>query len=147
MMRDLFHGISEQSKAGKYRLDDAQALLTAVRWRGAMYMAGYSIECLLKTKLMRMYECRHLRELQEELQRRGVLSAQTSIFTHQLEPLLRLAGGLERLRQSEEHWRLFNLVNRWVPAWRYTADLSNAEDAADFLTAVNRISQWIENNI
>jgi len=147
MMRDLFHGISEQSKAGKYRLDDARALLTAVRWRGAMYMAGYSIECLLKTKLMRMYECRHLRELQEELQRRGVLSAQTSIFTHQLEPLLRLAGGLERLRQSEEHWRLFNLVNRWVPAWRYTADLSNAEDAADFLTAVNRISQWIENNI
>jgi len=147
MMRDLFHGISEQSKAGKYRLDDAQALLTAVRWCGAMYMAGYSIECLLKTKLMRMYECRHLRELQEELQRRGVLSAQTSIFTHQLEPLLRLAGGLERLRQSEEHWRLFNLVNRWVPAWRYTADLSNAEDAADFLTAVNRISQWIENNI
>lgn len=147
MMRDLFHGISEQSKAGKYRLDDARALLTAVRWRGAMYMAGYSIECLLKTKLMRMYECRHLRELQEELQRRGVLSAQTSIFTHQLELLLRLAGGLERLRQSEEHWRLFNLVNRWVPAWRYTADLSNAEDAADFLTAVNRISQWIENNI
>lgn len=147
MMRDLFHGISEQSKAGKHRMDDARALLTAVRWRGAMYMAGYSIECLLKTKLMRMYECRHLRELEEELQRRGVLSAQTSIFTHQLEPLLRLAGGLERLRQSEEHWRLFNLVNRWVPAWRYTADLSNAEDAADFLTAVNRISQWIENNI
>ena len=147
MMRDLFHGISEQSKAGKHRMDDARALLTAVRWRGAMYMAGYSIECLLKTKLMRMYECRHLRELQEELQRRGVLSAQTSIFTHQLEPLLRLAGGLERLRQSEEHWRLFNLVNRWVPAWRYTADLSNADDAADFLTAVNRISKWIENNI
>lgn len=146
-MRDLFHGISEQSKAGKHRMDDASALLTAVRWRGAMYMAGYSIECLLKTKLMRMYECRHLRELEEELQRRGVLSAQTSIFTHQLELLLRLAGGLERLRQSEEHWRLFNLVNRWVPAWRYTADLSNAEDAADFLIAVNRISQWIENNI
>jgi hypothetical protein len=147
MMHDLFYGVSEQSKAGKHRMDDARALLNAVRWRGAMYMAGYSIECLLKTKLMRMYDCRHLRELEDELQRRGVLPAQASIFTHQLELLLRLAQGLERLRQSEEHWRLFNMVNRWVPVWRYTADQSNPEDAADFLAAVGRISQWIENNI
>lgn len=81
MMQDLFYGVSEQGKAGKHRMDDARALLNAVRWRGAMYMAGYSIECLLKTKLMRMFDCRHLRELEEELQRRGILSAQTSIFT------------------------------------------------------------------
>ena len=54
-------------------MDDARALLNQqVRWRGAMYMAGYSVECLLKTKLMRMYDCRHLRELEEELQRRRV---------------------------------------------------------------------------
>jgi len=147
MMHDLFYGVSEQAKAGKHRMDDALALLNAVRWRGAMYLAGYSIECLLKTKLMRMFDCRHLRELEEELQRRGILSAQASIFTHQLELLLRLAKGLERLRQNEGHWRLFNMVNRWVPAWRYTADLSNRDDAEDFLAAVGKVSQWIENNI
>jgi hypothetical protein len=147
MMHDLFYGVSEQSKAGKHRMDDARALYNAVRWRGAMYMAGYSIECLLKTKLMQKYDCRHLRELEEELQRRGILATQESVFTHQLELLLRLAHGLERLRQSEEHWRLFNMVNRWVPAWRYTADLSNPEDAADFLAAVGRVSQWIDHNI
>jgi HEPN domain-containing protein len=147
MMHDLFYGISEQSKAGKHRMDDARALFNAVRWRGAMYMAGYSFECLLKTKLMRMYDCRHLRELEDELQRRGVLPSQGSVFTHQLELLLRLAQGLERLRQNQEYWRLFNMVNRWVPAWRYTADLSNPEDAEDFLVAVSEVSQWIDNNI
>ena len=73
MMHDLFYGVSEQGKAGKHRMDNARALLNAVRWRGTMYMAGYSIECLLKTKLMRMFDCRHLRELEEELQRRGSL--------------------------------------------------------------------------
>jgi len=67
-MRDSFQGVSEQSKAGKHRTDDSWALLNAVRWRGATYMAGYAIECLLKTKLMRMYGCRHLRELEDELQ-------------------------------------------------------------------------------
>ena len=147
MMRELFYGISEQGKAGKHRMDDARALLNAVRWRGAMYMAGYSVECLLKTKLMRMFDCRHLRELEEELQRRRILPVQATIFTHQLELLVRLANGLERLRGDEEHWRLFNMVNRWVPAWRYTADQSTPHDAEDFLAAVDKISRWIENNI
>src|ERR1700723_3049431 len=125
MTRDLFYGVSEQGKAGKHRLDDARALLNSVRWRGAMYMAGYSIECLLKTKLMRMFSCRNLRELEEQLQNKGILAGEATIFTHQLELLLRLANGIGRLRQNEELWRHFNRVNRWVPAWRYNADLSN----------------------
>lgn len=145
MLRDLFYGVSEQGKAGKHRMDDARALFNAVRWRGAMYLAGYSVECLLKTKLMRMFGCRHLRELEEELQNRGVLASGT-LFTHHLEALLRLTGALDRLRQNEEHWRLFNMVNRWVPAWRYTADQSNQDDASDFLSAVEKVSRWIENN-
>lgn len=62
----LGFGVSEQAKAGKHRMDDARALLNSVRSRGAMYMAGYSVECLLKTKLMRMFNCRHLKELEEE---------------------------------------------------------------------------------
>ncbi len=57
MNRDLFYGLSEQTKAGKHRMDDALTLLNAVRWRGAMYMAGYSVECLLKSKLMHMFRC------------------------------------------------------------------------------------------
>lgn len=147
MIRDLFYGVTEQGKAGKHRMDDARALFNAVRWRGAMYMAGYSVECLLKTKLMRMFNCRHLRELEDELQGKGILGAQGTVFTHQLELLLRLANAIDRLRQSEEHWRSFNMVNRWIPAWRYTADLSNPEDAKDFLDAVEKVAHWIDHNV
>ncbi len=112
-----------------------------------MYLAGYSVECLLKTKLMRMFDCRNLSELEEELQRRGVLSAQATVFTHQLEGLLRLADAVGRLQQNVDHWRHFNKVNRWVPAWRYNADLSNHDEAEDFLEAVGKISRWIDQNI
>jgi HEPN domain-containing protein len=147
MLRDLFYGVSEQSKAGKHRMDDARALLNAAHWRGAMYLAGYAVECLLKTKLMRMFDCRHLRELEEELQRRGMLAVQATVFTHQLELLLRLTAATDRLRQNQEYWRLFNMVNRWVPAWRYTADMSNSDDAKDFLEAVEKVSHWIDHNI
>ncbi len=52
MTQDLYFGISEQSKASKHRLDDARALFNAVRWRGAMYMAGYALEYLLKRKVL-----------------------------------------------------------------------------------------------
>jgi len=146
MMRDSFSGVSDQAKAGKHRMEDARALLNSVRCRGAMYLAGYSIECLLKTKLMQKFDCRNLRELEVELLRRGKLAAEAMIFTHQLEVLLRLADARDRLRQSEEYWRMFNLVNRWVPAWRYSPDLSNLEDATDFLDAVEKVSRWIDRN-
>ena len=147
MARDLFVGVTEQAKASVHRREDAHALLNATRWRGAMYMAGYSIECLLKAKLMRMYACGNLRDLEVELQRRGLLAEHATIFTHQLEILLRLAGGLDRLRQNIELWPLFNIVNRWIPAWRYNPDLSNHDDARDYVSAVDSIRHWIDNNV
>jgi len=147
MTRNQYIGITEQSKASKHRLDDAEALLKAARWRGAMYIAGYSIECLLKAKLMEIYNCRHLYQLEDELQRRGMLTTSATVFTHQLEPLLRLAQGFTRLRQNRRMWQFFNIVNRWIPAWRYTAHLSNRQEAEAFLTAVKKICDWIENNL
>lgn len=147
MSHDLYTGISEQAKASKHRLDDAYALLNAVRWRGAMDMAGYAVECLLKTKLMRIYSCRNLRELEDVLQQRGLLAAQATVFTHQLELLFRLTQSLERLQQNRVLWRQFTLVNRWLPAWRYTADLANQQDAEDFLAAVEVIMGWIDHSI
>ena len=112
-----------------------------------MYLAGYSVECLLKTKLMQMFDCRHLRELEEELLRRKVLAAEATVFTHQLEVVLRLTNAMDRLRQNDEIWRSFNLVNRWVPAWRYNANMSNEDDANEFMDAVQSVSHWIEHNI
>jgi hypothetical protein len=38
------------------------------------------------------------------------------------------------------------MVNRWVPAWRYTSDLSNRRNAESFLEAVENVMDWIEHN-
>ena len=65
MNRNLHNGVSELAGASRQRLADAKALLNASRWRGAMYMAGYAVECLLKTKLMHIYNCQNLGELEE----------------------------------------------------------------------------------
>lgn len=112
-----------------------------------MYLAGYSIECLLKAKLMRMFDCSNLRDLEDELKRRNLLGEHATIFTHQLEVLLRLANGLDRLRHNVTLWPVFSIVNRWIPAWRYNPDLSKPEDAEDYLDAVDKIRHWIDTNV
>jgi HEPN domain-containing protein len=147
MNRKLFYGVSDQGKAAVHRMEDAKSLFGSKRWRGAMYLAGYSIECLLKKKLMEAFGCRQLEELELEVQRRGMMSNDASVFTHNLELLLRMTGGRDRLRRDQSKWQTFAIVNRWVPAWRYNPDLSNHTDANDFLQAVEIIAQWIDHNI
>lgn len=147
MARETHHGVSEQSKASRHRRDDAQVLLSAARWRGAMYLGGYSVECLLKSRLMKKFECRTLRMLDEELKGRGLIAAEATMYTHQFESLLRVTGHLDRLRKDLTLWPSFSILNRWVPAWRYDPDLSNREEAEDFFEALDRITSWIRANL
>lgn len=145
--RHLSYGVSDQAKASRHRLEDARALFDAKRWRGCMYLAGYAVECTLKTKLMRLFDCRQLRELEDELRRRRVIRAEATVFTHHLESLVNLTNAATRLRANALMWRQFNLVNRWVPAWRYSGNPSNRRDADEFLAAVENLVQWIDHNV
>lgn len=147
MNSNLHNGISEQAKASRHRLGDARVLLNASRWRGAMYLAGYAVECLLKTKLMHIYRCRTLRALEIELLRRSILSEQRTVFTHQLRELLKLVPGHNRLMQNQNLLSLFNKANLWQPAWRYSSEPTTRKEATDFITAIERITRWIENNL
>ena len=147
MTRDQFDGVSQQTKAGRERFKDAEELIAAERWQGAMYMAGYAVECLLKSKLMRMYGCRHLRQLEDELMTRGDLKSHESIYTHNLNVLLEITRSSDRLKQNSEICNTFNLVNRWMPAWRYSTDEHDSQDAEEFMDAVARLIQWINNNV
>ncbi len=112
-----------------------------------MYLGGYALECLIKSRLMQKFECRTLRGLDEELKERGLIAAESSMYTHQFESLLRVSGHLDRLRRDPKIWSSFSIVNRWVPAWRYDPDLSKPEEAEDFFEALDRISSWIRANI
>jgi hypothetical protein len=78
---------------------------------------------------------------------RKAVAEHATVFTHQLEMLLRLTPRFERLRQHQMLWLQFALVNPWIPTWRYTADVANQQDATDFLEAIAQIMQWLEHNV
>ncbi len=147
MARRQYSGVTEQRKAAKHRLDDARSLFKEKRWRGSMYLAGYSIECMLKAKLMVKHRCQTLEELEDELRSRDLLPERLTIFTHQLSLLLGLTGRDQTLRRDRKLWPVFVLVNGWVPAWRYSRDLGNRDDADDYLAAVVTIVRWVEHNV
>ena len=147
MNRNLHNGISELAEASRQRLADAQALLNASRWRGAMYMAGYAVECLLKTRLMHIYDCKNLRELEDLLRQRSILPANRTVFTHQLEDLLRMTPGYNRLMRNREMLPLFNKVNQWTPNWRYTSKPTNRREATEFMTSIENFMRWVNNNL
>jgi len=147
MARKVFSGISEQSKAAIHRREDAEALFNEKRWRGAMYVAGYAIECTIKARLMSMFEVDHLEDLETKIKQRGLIAESDSLFDHRIELYVRVSGRLDAMRQDKVVWPAFNLANRWIPSWRYNPDRSNMDDAEDFLHAVDTVIQWIRNNI
>ena len=147
MNRNLHNGISEQANASHQRLEDAKALLNASRWRGAMYIGGYAVECLLKTKLMLIYDCNNLGELEDLLRQRSILPAHRTVFTHQLEDLLKLTSGYNRLKQNRNVWHMFHEINRWTPRWRYTSKQTTRQEAIEFITDLENVMHWIDTNL
>jgi HEPN domain-containing protein len=145
MARRPHSGVTDQRKAGIHRLEDAQVLFQNGRWRGAMYLAGYAVECRIKYKLMRRWNCFNLLELERRFAERGIAEAP---FTHNLEILLRAANATDRLKQNERVWQKFtHVVNFWEPAWRYSSNPASERAAREFLEAVEMTVRWIENNL
>jgi len=151
MSKYEFGKIADQRKAAFKRLRDAKALLGRQEgdWyqqkgrhaRGAMYLAGYAVECKLKAIAMEVNRCRSLGELQA---RWGV--TEQDVYTHGLEALARRLPLYNRLRKSSV-WRDFaSQVNRWRPAWRYDPQDHRNETAAAFVAAVETVYNWLESN-
>ncbi len=144
MARKPHSGVTDQYKASLHRMEDARVLFAGRRWRGAMYLAGYAVECRLKYKMMRQWKCFNLEELGARLAAKGVVEA---VFTHNLRQLLNISGGKDRLRDNNPTWRAFDLVNQWQPAWRYNPSPASRETAQLFLDAAQQVVEWVQNNL
>jgi len=112
-----------------------------------MYLAGYSIECKLKARLMEMYNLDRLEQLEVEIERR--LQHPVSVFTHSIEVLFDFTGARARLLanpKSQLVLQAYHLCNTWKPAWRYKPDEGSQNDCDSFLEAVEVFSKFIDYN-
>ncbi len=138
-----FGGRTEQLTAALKRLMDARVLMAEERWLGAMYLAGYAVECRLKAKLMEILNVWNLDELESQLARR--FRQRLSLRTHELEILMtfldRLVGIRSRMRK--EILRDYTLCSRWQTQFRYSPLDATKYECESFFEAVERFSKFI----
>jgi HEPN domain-containing protein len=120
------------------RYEDAQVLLRAEHTTGAVYLAGYGVECILKALI--------LSALAPAAQSQ-MLKFFRGTKAHDFEWLRTqyLEGGGPRF--PREIVEAFTLVNPWSTDMRYLPGKQKVEEAEGFLDAAGNIIRWANGRI
>ena len=111
-------------------LTDARFLFKHGRWHGAVYLAGYAIECKLKAAV-----CQYL----------GVEELPESFRTHDIRFLIRSAGLTETVNSDEVIQARFRRIDSmWRTEIRYAGKPYGKQEAEVFLDNVRRVVQWLD---
>jgi hypothetical protein len=130
---------AELQRVAQAKIDDAILLLTQGRASNAYYLAGYSIEIGLKACITRQISADTIPEL----------SFIKSIYDHDLQRLIRVAGLSAQLKQAQDADRDFAanwaIVFEWSPEDRYAlTDLASAQVMiAAVADATKGVLPWI----
>jgi hypothetical protein len=130
--------------AGLRRLGDAQALLNVkddTHAGGAVYLAGYAIECRLKAVALEVFGCWTLDELADQWD-----VTHDVVYTHGLEALAKRLPSWTRLRRNTAVFRAFSRVNAWRPSWRYGGGHWTIHEADGFVAQVREVLGWLDSN-
>lgn len=117
-------------QVAKRVLDNAKFLLRHGRWHSAIYLAGYSVECLLKAAIC---------------QAKGFDVLPSEYQTHELRSLLESTGLGQELRRDRTLVQAFERVNKiWSVEIRYASKPYGRSEAIMFFGALGRLIPWLE---
>ena len=124
--------VADLKSVSKGRLKDAEALLKAGRFDGAINMCGYAVEVALKARACRTLKWAGFPESKKEFE--GL----QSFRIHNLELLLHLSGVEGRIRgKFIAEW---SIVLKWNPESRHQKlGTATKQDAVDIISAAKRL--------
>jgi len=138
------------------RFDDAECLLQKgqnARANGAMYLAGFVIECLLKAKLLEKYQWLQIAgntgNLTTDDRRLYDLCYRMHDLAAILDHLTELGEHLKNLNSFRyEKGRLYSMlksvVGRWTIFARYSPQMAPMQEAGDFVRQIKEIKEWLK---
>jgi hypothetical protein len=131
-----------QLGASRRRREDAEALHEARRWTGAIYLAGYAIECSLKALICSNEGKNSFKETQ--MFKRGVQGDTLHNLTH----LLREVSALQRAIMLDRTGAYKKALNTITILWqkdelRYWDKLGDEHDSERFMGAVKLLHTFI----
>lgn len=125
-------------RAAKERFSDAELLLRMKHTTGAVYLAGYSVECMLKSLILSGVP----RKQEDE-----ILAMFRGQAAHDFRWLMRLYqqhGGVGIPRQLSSHFRR---VRNWSTNMRYSPRTIEQRQAKDFFKSVIEITNWADGRL
>lgn len=120
-------------RVAKQRFEDAEFLLSVDRSTAAVYLAGYSVECILKALILASVP---------QAQEAEMLAMFRGVRAHDYEWLLRVyteIGGPGFPADMIQH---FARVNTWSTDMRYSPGTVALRDAKAFLDSAVKILNW-----
>ena len=98
-------------RIARARLKEAEVLLSAGQYDGAVYLCGYAVEVALKARI-----CRHLKWAGFPQSSKEFDGLQ-ALKTHDFKVLIKFTGMDDKVRQL--HFQEWNLLLGWTPEVRY----------------------------
>lgn len=120
------------------RYEEAEVLFLADYGNGAVYLAGYGIECILKALVLASVR---------ETDRPDTIKSFRGAKAHEYEWLRSMYLTNGGARFPREVTRQFTLVNDWSTDLRYTPRAVRADDAQAFLAAAAAIIRWADGRL
>ena len=125
--------------AGDARFDEAE-FLEDEHPSGAIYLAGYLVECYLKWAFCERNGVQYLQDIPDE----NVAKFLTSAAGHDLDTLCGIVGYDKHVIPHGMVDRAFQVAAERSPRMRYLAECGDGDDAARFMAAVRVLRQDIK---
>lgn len=151
--------IQDYRQSAARRFEDAQELLQSPtrdvqrsdadrrHLRGAMYLAGYGVECLTKAYLIRHMDAQTLAGAVDKLNQRhhdrGLLPVENIARSAAGHKILYLSQLTDLPTYAGYDAKLWSRVARWQSSWRYETDQVSPVEANAFLQDVQAVMDWL----
>lgn len=120
------------------RFEEAEVLFEAGYYNGAVYLAGYAVECMLKVLIF---------EATPEKEHEGVEAEFHGQRAHQYEWLRNRYAQTNAPGFPAEIAQSLAFVRTWETSLRYIPGLGHRADAARFLAEARKIMDWADRRI
>ena len=125
-------------QAAQQRLDDAQYLLKDARTTGAVYLAGYAVECMLKALVLASTP---------RIERAPILASFRGNKAHDFSWLKTLYGQQTDASMPKTIVLALTRVATWSTDLRYRSGRIKQADADAFFRNVSDIIKWIDGRL
>lgn len=125
-------------RAAQERIDDAELLLDLRRTTGAVYLAGYGVECMLKALIL---------DAAPEARQGAVLDQFRGARAHSCHWLLELYAGLGGAQMPLTIAGSFARVNSWSTEMRYMPATIPMQRARAFRDAALEVMNWADGRL